>query len=358
MFKNTRASGFYLSREVYGAYNAWKPDFYSVAVEGKPSFTAFPDDMGKAYYVNCFKRILGQLPVEIAAYAVLDDGAYFIAVSWDQAPVSLKRFFATANKLYAEFYNGNYAEAGYVFRDKPIIKKLEDANAALAGIAAVHGLPAEGYGYQFSSYGEAPGAGITTLETIYKMLGKDAARAEYQRLHEQGVKGDFFTLPQKDSFEADLEKALITYKCYDRNAIPAEILSKVVLYLNEQGGYSFDYIVTGLSLKPKKCYPVLVAAAVEAALRLERTYDEITKKLGVCVSDDSLIADMVADINDYKGYSYEYIMKMLGLAYPNLPFLGRLIKREAAKRNITPVAYIKKLQIADAAVVKGALDSL
>ncbi|MFA5450341.1 MAG: hypothetical protein WC292_07905 [Clostridia bacterium] len=349
------------SRDFLGAYNAYKPDFYRVSVDGKPSAIAFPDDMAKAYYVQCFKNSSAELPIEINAYTVINNRAYFVVASWDQAVVSLKRFFMAANALYAEYYNTQYGGVGgYVFKEKIRIKKISDYNDVLSSIVSVHSQPAAtglsmGFDdYRFTSYIESPDKGISSLHSLYKIFGKNQVKSDYVRLHEAGpsqLPQDFFNIPERDKFDYNLEKVLLNYKCLDKKAIPPELLYRVIIDLNELGGYSFDYMLDGLSIKQRDKYTILLYVAVGLAMDKKKTYDQIIQLLDVAVADDCLIKDMVLTINEQKGYSYDYIMNMLGLAYPNADFLVSLVAAVEKNMHIPPLSLLKKLGIYDTALI-------
>lgn len=350
------------SREVLGAYNAWKPDFYRIEVEGRPKLNAFPEDRAKAYYVQCFKNISGDMPVEILAYSVVDNAAYFVAASWDQTPVSVRRYFMAANSLYAAYFNENFWNNGYVFKNKLNVKKISSYDKVLPAVAAVHAMPlsyglAAGYDdYAYTSYVEKPGTGIASLSALYKVMAKDAVAAAYVAAHNGASQWESFSLNEKENFERDLDDVLCDYGVADARKLPMDRLVKVVIDLNDIHGYAFDYILSGLKIKERDKFPVLQETVIEYALRLKLKYDEIIERLSVVPGGDGLIVNAVSEINARKGYSYDYILKILGFAYPNADLLKKVTDVICAERGLLPVSAVQALGLYDQEVIKPLLD--
>lgn len=348
-------------RDYLGALNAYKPVFFKAAVEGKPSVVAFPDDGSKRFYVECLRGVFGKLPVQIAAYSVINNRAYFIIASWDQAPVSFLNCLEAAGARYSQYYCANYINSGSVFKDKIRYKKIKDESRIVYDIAAVHGQPAatglcRGYNdYEFSSYNEVGGKGLSTLIPLYQLIGKDRAAADYVAAHSYGPTGlpaDFLPLPELDSFDTDFENCLINFKCFNKEAVPKEIMSKVIIDLNDKGGYYFDFIVETLLTRKHEKYELLVMSVAEMCVRLHYTYDEALSRLGVAVPSDMLIKDVLIYINNELSYSYDYIMGAMGLAYPNLPFFSDLVDYMCDIKGLDKEEALKRLGITDTRLIK------
>ncbi|MDD3947179.1 MAG: hypothetical protein PHI19_05000 [Clostridia bacterium] len=343
-------------RDYLSATNAWKPVFYKAAVEGKNSVVAFPDDGAKRFYVECLKGAFSNLPIQLVAYSVINNRAYFVIGSWDQAPVSFLRYLEAANQRYSVYYCANYINSGTAFKDKIRYKKIKDESQIVNAIAIVHGQPAatrlcRGYNdYEFTSYNEIAGKGLSTLLPLYQLFGQEQVAADYMRAHNYPplrIPPDFLPLPKQDNFDIEFENCLINFKCYDKNNIPKSVLPKIVIDLNDKCNYYFDFIVESLLTRKQEKYELLVTVLAEMSVRLRYTYDEALSRLGVASNDNMLIMDIVIYINNELSYSYDYIMGMLGLAYPNLPFYRDLLNYMCTLKGLDKIQAMKKLGITD-----------
>lgn len=341
-------------RQIIGAKNARAPRFYAIALEGKDSITAFPGKKAKSYYINCIRLLRTDIPVDILAYSVINNAAYFVVATWDQTPVSIKKYFAAANAGYSQFYNEQYLQIGNAFKNKCKLKRIAAQGDIIPAIVMVHSQPAYaglcgGFDdYSFTSYTETPGSGIASLDILRQYFGEDYLVSEYTSGHicaPQTISANaYFGAPEKEKFRYDLEIVMANHNCYNREILTTPELCEIIIDMNEMG-YTFDYIIEEILVRDKLKYDLLIPVAGEIALRFKSTYDEITKKLDVYIYGEMLIMDIIMYINAKKGYAYDYIMNMLGLAYPNAEFLVRLIQFEAKEFGLNHVSILRKLGI-------------
>lgn len=356
MTKTSKLSYKESDRDYLGSLNAYKPVLFKAAVEGKSSIVAFPDDGSKRFYLECLKGAFSGLPIQIIAYSIVSNRAYFVIASWDQAPVSFLRYLDVAAKRFSAYYNTNYVNVGFVFKDRFRYKKIKDGEGVFADIAIIHSQPAatglcRGYSdYEFTSYNEIAGSGLSTLMPLYHYLDKSALQAGYIAAHNappSRIPADFLPLPQQDSFDIDFENCLVNFKCFQRDSIPKEVMAKIIIDLNEKSYYCFDFIVETLLSRKQEKYELLVMVISEMSVRLRYTYDEALVRLNVQSSDRTLIKDIIIYINNELRYSYDYIMGILGLKYPNVAFYQDLLAYMCDLKGCSRIQAMSKLGITD-----------
>ena len=308
------------------AFNTAKPEIFRVAIDGRPNTIVFPTPGAKLYYLKCIATAMGSYPVDVISYSVINNRAYFLIASYDQTPVSFRRFFDTANELYARYFNNNFQTAGFVFKSRLRVKQLKKLEEICESISVIESQPYANYlthswAYPFSSYakiGDSDDGFIACRESLYR-LGN---RAEVDKLINDGyAKGlrtlpeDFFNFPEIDRFTATIENVLIDYGCYTKRAIPNYLMPRIIAEINERGGFEYDKIASKLALSKRDRYATLVEVVGELAINMHQGYDESLQSLGVIREDTALMRDVVIWISDRLGYSIDQIFGMLGMAY-------------------------------------------
>lgn len=341
-----------------GARNSANPYFYRVVVDGKRGSIAFPTPETKAYYLLCLKNALPAFPVEVLAYSLVANRAYFVIATYDQQTVSHMRLIAAVNSAYSQYYNSNFKGAGYVFKSTVRSKRIRSIPDIAESIMIVHSQPyatrlSDSYVYEFSSYSEKPERGIANLNSFYYVVGDmDRGDMILGNTHSEGPRflpADFVNLPELDKFDLIMDNILVDYGVYSRERIPNDIMHRAIAELNERGGYTFDYIAERLHLNQENKYEMLIKVIVDLALTFSQPYDESISNLGIEFLSNararSTLIDVVIVISNRTGYSYDYIMNLLGLAYPNYGFLVDLIRYMSDMKGISFVSCIKKLGI-------------
>lgn len=337
------------------AYNTKKPRVYRVAVDGRRTAVAFPTPGNKAYYLECVRNMLAYFPIEILAYSLTNNRAYLVLASYDQSPVSYKRFIANVNILYSEYYNGLYKGAGYMFGTETRDKRMKDAKQIAESIAIIHSQPSatnlcEGFDYPFSSY--RPN-NIVTLAALAQLAGdQEVAFKLLDEAHANGPRllpADFFTIRKKDKFTVVIENVLIDYGYYSLNRVPNDVMHRIVAEINERGGFKFNKIVRKIGLRKAFKYEMLIKVIVDLAINKKQVFDESVSNLGIEFIDGfekrDLIRDVFFMISNRTGYSYDYIMNLLGFAYPNYDFMVETILYIADMKGLSVEGTIKRLGI-------------
>lgn len=340
-----------------GPRNAEVANFYRLVVDGKRGNIAFPNSESKGFYIDCLGTAIQSFPIEILAYSVLNNRAYFVIATYDQTPVSHNRWISEANSEYAKYYNKYFKGAGYVFKSTIRSKRIADLMDVAESIMIVHSQPyasglADSYSYDFSSYKEDRSRQLANLNAYYWAAGMEEGDKMLGMAHNMGPRNlpaDFVNLPEIEKFDQTLENILCDYKVFNKSAIPGDTMCRVITELNERGGYTYDYIVTKLDLQKDNQYEMLVEVIVDLAITFGQTYDESVNNLGVSFSSSKkareVLMDVVTVISNRTGYAYDYIMNMLGLAYPNYDFLKDLVRYISSMKGISFVEAIKKLGI-------------
>ena len=348
------------------AFNTSKPTIYRVAIGGRPNNIVFPTPGSKLYYLKCIQTAMGSYPIDVVAYSVINNRAYFLIASYDQAPVSYRRFFDTANELYARYFNNNFQTAGFVFKSKLRVKELKKLNEICESVSVIESQPyanflTHSWAYPFSSYGKIgddDDGFIACRHALYRL----GTQAEVDKLINAGyaeglrtLPEDFFNFPEIDRFTATIENVLIDYGCYTKRAVPNYLMPKIIAEINERGGFEYDRIASKLALSKKDRYSTLVKVVAELAINMHQSYDESIQALGVEMQDTSLMRDIVILISDRFGYSIDQIFGMIGMAYCtvsgdgvvyfNDAFVVEIIKYLSATRNQSVEFIIEKLGI-------------
>ncbi len=348
------------------AFNTSKPLFYRVAVDGRPNCIVFPTPGAKLYYLSCIQTAMGSYPVDIVAYSVVNNRAYFLIASYDQTPVSYRRFFDTANELYARYFNDNFQTAGFVFKSRLRVKELKKKEEICESVSVIESQPysnflTHSWAYPFSSYaksGNDDSGYIACRDSLYRIGTQAEMDALIMNGYNEGLRTipeDFFNFPEIDRFTATIENVLIDYGCFTKRAIPNSLMPKIIAEINERGGFEYDRIASKLALSKKDRYSTLVKVVAELAVTMRQGYDESLNALGVMVSDTSLMRDVIILISDRLGYSIDQIFGMIGMAYCtvsgdgvhyfNDAFLVEIIKYVSETRNMSIEFVIEKFGI-------------
>ena len=348
------------------AFNTSKPIFYRVAVDGRPSCIVFPTPGAKLYYLNCVKTAMGSYPIDVVAYSVINNRAYFLIASYDQAPVSYRRFFDTVNSLYARYFNDNFQTAGFVFKSKLRVKQLKKIEDVCESIAVIESQPYANYlthswAYPFSSYakqGNDDSGFIACRDSIYRYEATDRVESLIANEYAKGLRTipeDFFNFPEIDRFTATIENVLIDYGCFTKRAIPNSLMPRIIAEINERGGFEYERIARRLALNKRDKYATLVKVIGELAINMHQSFDESVKALDVAIEDNGLMRDVIVWISDRLGYSIDQIFAMVGIAYCtvsadevvyfNDKFLVEIIKFLCDTRNVSPEFVIEKFGI-------------
>ena len=348
------------------SFNTAKPVFYRVAVDGRPNCTVFPTPGAKLYYLNCIVTAMGSYPIDVVAYSIINNRAYFLIASYDQAPVSYRRFFDTANSLYARYFNDNFQTAGFVFKSRLRVKQLKKVEDVCASIPVIESQPyanflTHSWEYPFSSYGKQgddESGFIACRESLYRVGVKEQVENFIIAEYNKGLRtlpDDFFNLPEIDRFTATIENVLIDYGCYTKRAIPNSLMPKIIAEINERGGFEYDRIAYKLALSKRDKYATLVKVIGELAINMHQSFDESVSALGVEVEDNGLMRDVIVWISDRLGYSIDQIFGLIGIAYCTVSgdevvyfndnFLVEIIKFLCDTRNVSPEFVIQKFGI-------------
>ncbi len=347
------------------AYNTVKPDFYRVAVDGRPKCIVFPTPGAKMYYLKCIMTAVGSFPVDIVAYSVINNRAYFLIASYDQTPVSYRRFFDTANTLYAKFFNENFQTAGFVFKSRLRVKKVKEHKDLAESVAIIESQPyanflTHSWAYPFSSYGKAcsDAGSLACRDSLYETMGVAKAEKLLAEAYDDGLRTipeDFLNLPEIDKFRATIENVLIDYGCYTKRAIPNNLMPRIIAEINERGGFSYDAICSKLAITRTDKYVTLVKVMAELTVNMRQTYDQNVEALQIVPEGNKLMRDTILLLSDRLGYSIDQIFSMMGFAYCavaggqvvyfNDNFLVELIRYVAEKRNTSVEFVIKQFGI-------------
>ena len=275
-----------------GPRNAEVAKFYRLAVDGKRGNIAFPNAESKSFYIDCLSAAIQSFPIEILAYSVLNNRAYFV-IATTKTPVSHNRWIAEANSEYAKYYNKYFKGAGYVFKSTIRSKKIADYMDVAESIMIVHSQPyasglSDSYSYDFSSYKEDSSRQLANLNAFYWAAGMEEAERMLGIAHNMGprsIPADFVNLPEIEKFDQSLENILCDYKVINKSAIPGETMCRVITELNERGGYTYD-LLHQTHLQKENQYEMLIEVIVDLAITFSQTYDESITNLGnICLSN-------------------------------------------------------------------------
>lgn len=356
-------------RKSLGAVNSMRPTPFTVTVNARRGKRLFPDDRGRAYYRKLISGAIINAPLEIVAYTLSENDAHFVIMSLDQTDNTITEFLIEVNRAYLDFYAATYAPIGNVFANKIPIDKISESEI-FDSIALVHiqpqasGMCAGLSDFSYTSFNENPGKGLsgTELLNIYFLSSPDAVaygnvreyiRQKYAKAHTEvrSKRIGSTAIIEKDDFKELLEQALSAYGLGDPSSIPQETLAKVFAELNELGDFTFEEMYERITAKRSLKRNILVDCLCEMIIKRRIGYDNALRRLGVMTTDDSVLCDIVAKINLEKGYSYDYIMGLLGFSYPNTEFLKRLVERMCDMRGITEITALRELGLHDFNVV-------
>lgn len=351
------------------AFNTVKPVFYRVAVDGRPNCIVFPTPGAKLYYLRCVVSAMGSYPVDVIAYSIINNRAYFLIASYDQTPISYRRFFDSVNALYARYFNDNFQTAGFVFKSKLRVKELKKIEDVCASVAVIESQPyanflTHSWQYPFSSYmkqGNDDSGAIACRDSLYRVSSVESVEKLILDEYGKGLRTipeDFFNFPEIDRFNTIIENVLIDYGCFTKRAIPNYLMPKIVAEINERSGLEFDRIARRLALSKRDRYVTLVKVISELAINMNQSFDESVKSLCVeeiAEKDNGLLRDVIIYLSDKLGYSIDNIFAMVGLAYCTVSgegvhyfndnFLVEIIKFLADTRDHSPEFIIEKLGI-------------
>jgi hypothetical protein len=352
-------------RDILTANNAWKPVFFKAAVEGSDALIAFPDNWAKSFYVECLKGAFSGLPIQILAYSVLHNRAYFVIASLDQAPISFLRYLETANARYSVYYRENYLKTSQPFLNSIVHKRIKDETEVFDAMAVVHSQPAirglcSGYAdYAYTSYNDINARGPSNIVALQQMFDKEYIASAYASAHAaiRPMPVKFLPLRKYETFDSDFENCLVDYRIYGKDSVPKEIMAKIIIDLNQKSGYFFDFTTDMLFTRRHEKYELLVMVVSELCVRFHFTFDEALACLSVVAKDDTLIKDVAIYINNELGYGYDYLMQIMGLAYPNTDFFLRLLNYICDMKGISKEAALEKLGIRDPAMVRYAMQN-
>ena len=175
--------------------------------------------------------------------------------------------------------------------------------------------------------------------------------ATFLRAHNEGLlvePVEFVRTYESDAYHEALTRVLKGYRCWLVDTVPAEVMHRVVADLCYKEGFTFDYVSRKLTIKKGRArYDLMQRTATELVSRYGLTYDGAVRALDIVPEDLSVLLDIVVNINEQKGYSYKYLMKELGLAYPNQAFLLKLIEYMEDAKGYTVVGALSKLGVTE-----------
>ncbi|MDR0696359.1 MAG: hypothetical protein LBF68_02275 [Christensenellaceae bacterium] len=340
------------------AKNTLSPLFFLVTTNSIEGISPFENEMAISYYKSCLES--DDFPVSIVAYAILPSQANFVIASWDQATISLERFIIQANSKLSSFYASISNDAGYLFNKELSIKKISFTGDIPEFIASVHaspvnaGLCREMDEYPYSSYTDSSKR-IASIDPYLRLVGRNEGTKLYLEAHRtlSKIPRIGYTKRKRSNFKRDYAYILAKYGVSKVRKIPLDIMTKIMLDLNDLGKYSFEQMIYKIFKKVDQRLLILKNIITSIVLKYRCSYDECSRKLAynLDMEGNALIIDVIYDINKQTGYAYDFIMKLLGLEYPNMRFLIELFDRFNKKYNISYGDCIKKLEIYDQGVL-------
>lgn len=352
-----------------GAYNTEDPLFFRVSIVGRPGCTVFPTDGAKKYYTQCLRASLKCYPIEIESYSVVHNGAFFVIASYDQTPVSYRRYFDLVNSTYAKYFNETFGYSGFVFRSKLYVKRLKEAGDVAAQIVSVDKQPTARHmhnarNYIFCSSGEPEATAITSRSAFLRAFGKQGAsdlNNAYRNAHvDRGSIVDLLNvgLLNREKLDDVIENTLVDYGCYTKKAVPNNLMHRIIALISENSGAPFDKICSKLAIPKAQRGELLAKVMGELTIGLKHSFDASYELLNAYVPDKRALAvDVVIEISDRLGYSVDKIFAMLGFAYCavidgqcvyyNDELLVQIVLKMADTRGMLVEGVIAKLGIID-----------
>ena len=313
-----------------GAYNTDDPLFFRVSVVGRPGCTVFPTDGAKRYYVQCLRTALGCYPIEIESYSIVHNGAFFVIASYDQAPVSYRRYF----------------DLVVVAVDKqPVARHMANAKT-----------------YLFCSSGEPEATALTSRSAFLRSFGNGGVstlKSYYRDAHvnRAGI-ADLMNVGflNREKLDDVIENTLVDYGCYTKKAVPNNLMHRIIALIAENSGAPFDKICSKLAIGKKMREELLVKVMGELTISLKHSFDAGYELLNANVADKRALAtDVTIYLSDRLGYSVDTIFGMLGFAYCavidgqcvyyNDELLVKIVLKMAKTHNMFIEAAIDKLGI-------------
>lgn len=309
-----------------GAYNSDVAKFYRVALIGKAGQPVFPTAGAKNYFIKCIAGALPYYPIEIQSYSVLNNSAYFVAASFDQTEVSLRRFFALVTATYIGYYNEVFDHSGSPFRSRPLIKRLKQAEEVAEQIVVVERQPAvrgearNGGNYPFSSAGEGENgiSSVSAFAAAFGAEGKSALKEAKTDVVRPVFSADLAALlvSSFDKLDDAIENTLIDFGCFTKKKIPNDVMPKIIAEVNERSAAPFDKICKKLAVSGREKYILMLKTIQELIIGAKRTFDYACDALQLEIYDKhSLAIDTIIDLSDRLGYSVDQIFAMMGFAY-------------------------------------------
>lgn len=308
-----------------GAYNTDVAGFYRVALLGKAGQPVFPTPGAKKYFIRCLAGALPYYPVEIQSFSVINNSAYFVAASFDQTEISLRRYFALVATTYADYYNEVFDHSGNPFRSRPAIKRIKGADDVAEQIVLVSRQPyvrreaAPGRKYPFCSAGDE--GGLTSRTAFEGAFGKEglaslkAAESDAARpIFSLDLAAAIFT--SFDKLDDAVENTLIDFGCFTKKKIPNDVMPKICAEINERSAAPFDKICKKLAISGREKYILMLKTLQELIVSSKRTFDYAWDALELGVYDKKSVAiDVIIDLSDRLGYSIDQLFAMMGFAY-------------------------------------------
>lgn len=350
-----------------GAYNTDDPLFFRVSVVGRPGCTVFPTDGAKRYYAQCLRTALGCYPIEIESYSIVHNGAFFVIASYDQAPVSYRRYFDLVGSTYAKYFNETFGYSGFVFRSKLYVRRLKEVSDVAEEIVAVDKQPvarhmANAKTYLFCSSGEPEATALTSRSAFLRSFGNGGVstlKSYYRDAHvnRAGI-ADLMNVGflNREKLDDVIENTLVDYGCYTKKAVPNNLMHRIIALIAENSGAPFDKICSKLAIGKKMREELLVKVMGELTISLKHSFDASYELLNANVADKRALAtDVTIYLSDRLGYSVDTIFGMLGFAYCavidgqcvyyNDELLVKIVLKMAKTHNMFIEAAIDKLGI-------------
>ncbi|MDR0854975.1 MAG: hypothetical protein LBN25_01245 [Christensenellaceae bacterium] len=381
------------------AYNSAKPHFFTAVLRSVRGLTLFPNDAARNYFV--YELLFGKnaesdkVPVSVEAYALADASIYFIFSTFDATKNSIFTRLRGFSELYARYYNSAFRSNNQnlelnpvndVFRDRFVIKEISAKDIFLR-MSYVHDKPVSDglsgyYDYdEFSSYESLNGIADGILRP-QSQEAQDAAIAQYQGFSEAirrsyptpqawangfyskgrernkwwNAKNDkvfgerWYTNHRYDyfKFNRQLEEALIGLGVnpeYNAIELQGDTIRDLVISLNRNAGFTWEYICKRLLQKGKgkefDRSALLASVITKLVIETENTYDNTLYGFGL--SSQTLGMDILLEvfwrINMDKGWSFEYISRLMGFQFPDTTLIASLIRALQAKNPETTTAH-------------------
>ena len=158
-------------------------------------------------------------------------------------------------------------------------------------------------------------------------------------------------------FNRYLEESLIARGInpeYNAIDLDGDTIRDIVIGLSQNYSFSWAYICKRLLAKGIgrnfDRSALLASVITELVIKTENTFDNTLQGLGIAPQEAGLdvLLEVFWRINRDKGWSYEYISRLLGLEFPNTDFLAELILRFQEKNSdVTTANALAMLSVTD-----------